>query len=85
MKTTKEKTLSDKKGYVDSWEIRNEKDTHPSHRTIVYKESDVKQFIKEILSEFRLWRLKEFGIAGMSPKFKKFIQIIKQKAGDLIK
>ena len=42
----------------------------------------VKQFIKDILEEFDLWRLHQFGIGiGMSPKFGIFKNIIKQNAG----
>ncbi len=42
----------------------------------------VKQFIKDILEEFDLWKLQQFGIGiGMSPKFGIFKNIIKQNAG----
>jgi len=38
----KPKPLKGKEGYVDSWQIRDRKDVHPSHATKVFKSEDVK-------------------------------------------
>ena len=57
--------LDGKEGYVDSWQIRDKKDVHPSHRTKVFEAKDIKSacdfylryknnpelFEKEILSK----------------------------------
>jgi len=80
----KEKTLSEKKGYVDSWEIRDAKDVHPSHITAVYEEEDVKQFIKEILDEIMLIKNKDgYYVFDENAEwlYKKIREIIKQKSG----
>jgi len=34
--------LDGKEGYVDSWQIRDKKDVHPSHRTKVFEAKDIK-------------------------------------------
>ena len=69
----KQKTLSKEIGYVDSWEIKDKKDVHVSHRTAILEFDDVKQFIKEILEEVE----KNLDMINTE----RLKQIIKQKAG----
>jgi len=38
----KPEPLDGKEGYVDSWQIRDKKDVHPSHRTKVFEAKDIK-------------------------------------------
>jgi len=38
----KPEPLDRKEGYVDSWQIRDKKDVHPSHRTKVFEAKDIK-------------------------------------------
>jgi len=43
------------------------------------------RFMKDLKERFELWKLKEFGMAGMSPKFEKFLKVIdelSQREGD---
>jgi len=90
----KQETLNEKKGYVDSWEIRDAKDVHPSHITAVYEEEDVKQFIKEILDEIddmkenvldliEIYNKKEDLLSKMKILLETHKQIIKEKSGIL--
>jgi len=46
----------------------------------------VKEFIRQVEADFELWKLKEFGInVCASPKFNKFIEKLRERAGkDLI-
>ena len=39
----------DTKSYVDSWQLRDEKDVHPSHRTAVVKVDDIVLDLKSML------------------------------------
>lgn len=38
--------LKDKEGYVDSWQIRDKKDCHPSHVTKVHEDEDIKSAVE---------------------------------------
>ena len=54
-----------------------------------WTESDIvflKEFIRQVEADFELWKLKEFGInVCASPKFDKFIEKLRKRAGkDLI-
>lgn len=53
----KPEPLKNKEGYVDSWQIRDKKDVHPSHITKVFEEEDIHSAVKllkrEINSETR--------------------------------
>ena len=65
----KESNLSDTI-YEDRW-------IHKNH---------IKEFIRQVEADFKLWKLKEFGInVCASPKFNKFIEKLRERAGkDLI-
>ena len=49
-------------------------------------EQQDKEFIRQVENDFELWKLKEFGInVCVSPKFNKFIEKLRKRAGkDLI-
>lgn len=47
----KPEPLKNKEGYVDSWEFRDKKDTHPAHTTKVFEEEDLKSAVEWYLIE----------------------------------
>ena len=47
-----EKPLIEKEGFVDDWEIRDRKNTHPSSSTAVLKYKDVKQAVERLKEAF---------------------------------
>lgn len=51
-KTIKAKVLEGKESYVDSWQLRDFPNAHPSHRIKVYEEKDVLEAIQEKDAEF---------------------------------
>ena len=68
-----EEPLKNKEGYVESWQIRDKKDVHPSHITKVFEEKDIKsavEFLKEKLIE--------------NPDNKRFISMSKEHCFKLI-
>ena len=42
----KPEPLTGKEGYVDSWQIRDKKDVHPSHITKVFEEEDIRSAVE---------------------------------------
>ena len=64
--------LSEKIGFVDSWNIKDEEDIHPSHKQGVFELEDVKEFIIDIQNKVLLnWK-------GQN----EFIDWLKEKSGD---
>jgi len=51
--------MMDTKSYVDSWQIRDKKDVHPSHRTAVIEVDDLVLDLKSILQSDTLSELKQ--------------------------
>jgi len=49
----------DTKSYVDSWQLRDKKDVHPSHRTAVIKVDDIVLDLKSMLEADTLSELKQ--------------------------
>ena len=49
----------DTKSYVDSWQLRDKKDVHPSHRTAVVEVNDIVRDLKSMLQSDTLSELKQ--------------------------
>ena len=49
----------DIKSYVDSWQLRDKKDVHPSHRTAVIEVNDIVLDLKSMLEAETLSELKQ--------------------------
>ena len=49
----------DTKSYVDSWQLRDKKDVHPSHRTAVIEVNDIVLYLKSMLEAETLSELKQ--------------------------
>ena len=51
--------MMDIKSYVDSWQLRDKKDVHPSHRTAVVEVDDIVTDLKSMLGSETYSELKQ--------------------------